>query len=187
MKITETNVAKKLTLEEIEALPKATVIWYAYVNTSDDGVMWHDADPVLICEPGEGGIIYGGDKDSFIDIDISAHMFDDPDVSFWDSEPNRTQLPGITRNEYNALPDPNDDLFTFTSLVTAITSRGMTFEALSDVTGINVNRIYEVLSDQDEIVQWEMVAIRKALKLTDEETKKIFFPESIVPAVLDKI
>lgn len=168
------TIAKKLTLEDIKSLPKGAVVWGTSINESDDGIVWHDVLPLLIAVPGENGLLIGGEKQSIFDRDIDDGLLADSDYCIWDSEPARDQLCGITRDEFNDMQDPA--IIQFTRLAYAITYRGFTFEQISDITGIRLKRIWNILTGKSEIEQCEIVAIRSALDLTDDETMAVFFP-----------
>ena len=170
--------ARKLTIEEIKALPFASVIWHSYV-TNDNGVVWHSKLPVVIVMPGEWGHLAGSDEAGLFEADIHDNMFDGYYNAYWTMEPDDDMLPGITKEEYNNTPDIVPDSIVYPQLAEAITSRKITFERLSDMTGIKTKRIADILTGKAEIVQLEIVAIRTALNLSDDETMGIFFPESV--------
>ena len=172
----DTTIARKLTLEEIITLPKATVLWLVDYNISDESIVWHGVDPVLVCAPGENGALIGGNRYSLVDLHINDQLLNDPNRSIWDREPTKGQLHGISREEYDAIPDELGHI-QFTRLAYAITYRGFTFEQISDITGIKLKRIWNILTCRSEIEQCEIVAIRTALDLSDDETRKVFFPE----------
>lgn len=172
----ETNTARKLTLDEIKALPRASVVWCAMRTVSDDGICWFSADPVLVGVAGEGGDLIGSNEAGIIYRVINDELFD-RDVSIWTSEPTPEQAHGITEKEYNALDDPNDDCIKFSALATAITSRGMTLEAFSESIGIKSASFWKAITGKREFVKWEIVKIRVSLQLTDDEVMKIFFPD----------
>lgn len=176
MKTNETNIAKKLSLEEIEALPKASVIWRGYVFNSDEGIVWHSIEPLLVCVPGKDGVLMGGDKNSYVDLVINEHLFDDPTDTYWNQEPTDSQLPGITREEYDAFTEENR--IVFTGLASAITSKGMTFKGFCKQNGMNYNSFWNAITGNREFLQKEIVAIRTTLELSDDEAREIFFPES---------
>ena len=171
------NTAKKLTIEELKALPKASVVWCAFEETDDYGIVWHHSDPAIICEPGEGGMLLGGDKDGYFDHTIDDGLLNLSYLSIWDHEPNDDQLIGISETDYNSVSEDIHTHIQFTTLAAAITSKGVTFETLSDMTGIRVKRIYKILKHMDEISQCEIQAIRRALNLNDDVTRQVFFPE----------
>ena len=174
MKNNEKTTARKLTLEEIEALPKASVIWLEMDMKDDNGICWHDVLPLLVCVPGKGGVLMGGDRDSFVDFDINDQLMNDPDNHFWSHEPSHDMLPGITREERDSIPGDED--FVFPKLVEAITSRKLTFAKFCTLSGMDFSKFMDALNGKREFVQWEMVAIRTTLKLTADQTTEIFFP-----------
>lgn len=170
--------ARKLTLKEIETLPKASVIWMGLETHTDEGILFYDTYPIVVCVAGKNAVLAGADADLCWHIKINAEYFSDKsDYSFWNIEPGKAQLIGISADEYNNLNEKED--IVFHDLATAITSRGITLQALSDMTGIKIERIYKILSDMDEIVQSEIVAIGTALNLSDDEKREIFFPEFV--------
>ncbi len=171
----KTATARKLTLEEIEALPFASVIWMSSTN-NDNGVIWTWKLPVVIGCPGTYGIIVGGNDDGIFERYIDEHLFDAPGLCFWDSEPDDSQIPGITEEEYNATPDEYEDIV-FTKLTAEITTRGITFDRFCKHIGMSKKRFMDKVTGKKEFMQPELVSIRCALNLTDDETRDIFFPE----------
>lgn len=173
---TEMTIARKLTLDEIKELPKATVLWIEFVDETDEGIIWHSVDPVLVCAPGPGGALIGGNKDSFIDLNIDDDLLKNGRV-FWDREPNREQLTGINQDEYDTLT--GEGKIIYPALARAITGQGMTFDRFCDSTGLNYGKFWKALTGQREFVCSEIVAIRTALDLSDNEVNEIFFLESM--------
>lgn len=105
MKNTENTIAKKLTLEEIKALPKASVVWMAIHYISDDSIVFHTVDPVMVWRTSEGsGLIGCFEKGSYIDRCIDESLLSDPNLTIWDLEPADNQLEGISQEEYDKLP-----------------------------------------------------------------------------------
>ena len=96
------NAAKKMTLDEIKALPKASIVWLEVQYESDDGIKFYSLDPVMVCVPGEDGCLIGGDKHCFINRDIDDQLLDDA-TTIWSMEPDREQLEGMSAAEYDAL------------------------------------------------------------------------------------
>ena len=179
------NTAKKLTLEEIIALPRGSVVWGSFENITNEGIVWYEADPMMVSVPGENGLLIGSDTINVFERNIDDTLFYDPVVEaidsdsefiIWDHEPTKGQLHGISCTEYNAMPD-DFELIQFTRLAYAITYRGFTFEQISDMTGIRHKRMWSILTGKSDIEQCEIVAIRDALDLSDDETLKVFFPE----------
>lgn len=176
MKTNETTTARKLTLEEIEALPKASVIWLEMDMKDDNGICWHDVLPLLVCVPGKGGVLMGGDRDSFVDFDINDQLMNDPDNHFWSHEPSHDMLPGITRDECNSIHERD---FVFPMLVEAITNRKLTFDRFCELAELNISKFMDALTGKREFMLHEIVAIRTALNLSDDEVRGIFFPEFV--------
>lgn len=177
----EQQVARPLSLEEIKALPRTSVVWMIIHYTSDDGICWYSADPVMVSIPGDGGELIGGIKDEIINRTINDKLLD-KDVSIWDREPTPEQAHGITEKEYNALDDPNDDYIKFPVLASAITSRGMTLDAFCKSIKLFPGRFWKCITGKSEFIQWEIVKIVTALQLNKDETQKIFFPD-VIPQI----
>ncbi len=167
--------ARQLALEEIESLPRGSVIWMAYVIESNDGIVWHSTYPVLVSVPGPGGLLLGGDYDGYIERTIDDTLMDD--VSFWTSEPTGNLMQGITGREYDSMKET--ELITNRKLAAAITGRGMTFKTFCTMTGLDYRRFWNALTGKREFTQEEIVTIRTALELTDGELMEIFFPEAV--------
>lgn len=167
------TIAKKLSLDEIKALPKASVIWMEVNDITDNGIVWHSLDPVMIRVPGENGYLIGGNKDSIIDLAIDSHLLDN--FSIWNHEPNREQLTGITQEEYDSIRD--EESIVFSGLSAAITSRGYTFKSFCELAGLNYTDFMDALTGKREFIQMEMVVIRSILNLSDAETIAVFFPD----------
>lgn len=167
------TIAKKLTLDEIKALPKASVIWMEVNDKTDNGIVWYSLDPVMIRVPGENGYLIGGNKDSIIDLAIDSHLLDN--ISIWNHEPNREQLIGITQEEYDSIS--NEESIVFSGLSAAITSRRYTFKSFCELAGLNYTDFMDALTGKREFIQMEMVIIRSMLNLSDAETMSVFFPD----------
>ncbi len=175
MKTNEIINAKKLTIDEIKSLPLASVVWFSFEHESDEGIAWHGYWPVMVCVPGENGRLIGGDEDSYINISINDHMLDSQEDSFWNFKPNEEQLKGITEEEFNAMPDAEQ--INNHKLAFAITSKKITVEAFCKLIRMNYQKFWNALTGKREFVQQEIVAIRTALNLSDDEIIEIFFPE----------
>lgn len=169
------TTAKKLTLDEIKALPRGSVMWAEFNDRTDEGIVWYSLDPVMVCAPGENGCLIGGDKDSFIDRNIDDHLLDD--FTIWSSEPVKEQLSGITAKEYNDLE--GEEKIVFPELAAAITSRRYTFMSFCEAVNFNYQKFWNAITGKREFEQWEIVTIRTALNLKDDEVMKIFFPAAL--------
>ena len=170
------NEARKMTLAEIIALPKGSVIWMELHDISNDGVVYHSIDPLMVCISGNNGQLIGADEDSIIIHDINDHLLDDSNLIMWDHEPNRNQLIGLSKEEYAALNDPDDDLIVYPLLATEISSRGITFDRFSEMIDVNPDDFWRALTGKRSFEQWEIVEIRSALNLSDNKVEKIFSP-----------
>lgn len=171
---TNTNTARKLTLEEIEALPFASVIWMSSTD-NDHGVIWHWKSPVVVGAPGKYGVLVGGDEDSIIFREISEKTFADPTETYWTQEPDDAQIPGITADEYNADPDAGKIRHVqIVQLAEAITGRKVTFRRICELTGIDLQEFMAKMNGKQDFTGGELAAIARALGTTVDE---IFFPE----------
>ena len=170
-----TNTARMYTLEEIESLPRGSVTWMAFIIRSDDGIVWHSTFPVLVCVPGPGGLLMGGDYDGYIEQTIDERLLDDN--TYWNYEPSRHQLQGITRQEYDSMKET--ETITNRKLAAAITGKGFTFDRFCTMAGLDCRRLWNGLTGKREFTQEEIVTIRAALDLTDGQLMDIFFPEAV--------
>ena len=161
------NSAKKLTLDEIRTLPKASVIWYSYELITDEGIMFHSVDPLMVCAPGDNGRLIGGGKDYDLDLDINKHLFDDPCSALWDSKPCADQLNGISGEEYDAITEKKP--IVFKELATAITSRRYTFIKFCELIEMDYIRFWNKITGYDQFDQHDISAMKKALLLNDGE------------------
>ena len=160
--------ARKLTIEEIKALPFASVIWFSNV-TNDNGVIWHWKIPVVIVDPGEYGLLVGPDEGGIFDAKINDNMLDNPNCSYWTIEPDNDMLPGITKEEYNNTPDPFPDRIIFPQLAEAITSRKITFEKICNQTGIAFVHFVDAMTGKEDFTCGELATIARELDTTVDE------------------
>lgn len=173
------EIARKLTLEEIKALPKATVIWFALEQTGDTGVIWHSVYPCVVCASGENGMIIGGNKEEIFCRDITDTMLDESDISFWDHEPNDIQLIGINEKEYNSFDFHEEDII-FPALAAAITSRRISFKRFCDMAELDKKQFAKAITGQREFAAWDIEKISQVLNLTDSETDELFSSGKII-------
>lgn len=171
----EPKAAQQLTVDNITAMPERSWFWYAFNDIDEEGICWHCIVPMMIKRAGFGGSLIGFTEGGEIGFDINNGLTEIMDCSFWNTLPDHSMLLGISEREYNKITIGKRIMFT--SLATAITSRGLSFDKLCEMTGISLKRLYRILTDENQIVQHEMVAIRSVLGLTDDETRKTFFPE----------
>ena len=176
MNTNEKNFARQISLEEIKELPKGSVIWMAYVRKEDTGIVWHGTDPAMICVPGEDGYVIGGGEGGTYD-----YLIDDlvkTDYTLWNVEPDDSQLPGISTEEYNAMR--GEENIVLTELAAAITARKMTFERFSEKIGMNYSDLWDLLTGKIESVQCvDLAAIMSTLNVTDEKLTKLFSPAAL--------
>lgn len=167
--------ARKLTIEEIKALPFASIIWYSNVS-NDNGVVWHWKTPVVVYCPGDegwlGGDAFGG---GVIEKSIDDDMFSNPNDSYWNSEPTDDQLPGITKDEYNELWNGDEEDITMPKLAEAITGRKITFEKICNLTGIDFGHFTDAMTGKEDFTCGELATIARELNTTVDE---IFFKQA---------
>ena len=165
------NTAKKLTLEEIKALPFASVIWHAYV-TNDNGVIHHSKMQVVNVGSGNYGWLAASDEGGLYDEEITDNMLDDFNKSYWTLEPDDDMLPGITRKEFDELPYGWPDYITCPKLAEAITSRKITFEKICNQTGIDFGHFVNAMTGKEDFTCGELARIARELNTTVDD---IFF------------
>ena len=98
-----TNNARQLTLAELEALPIGSVIWIAWTCEEENGLIWHSIFPAMVYVSGKDGHVIGADCDSLFDLDMASLLKDD--FTAWSKKPDDSMIPGLTEDEYNALPE----------------------------------------------------------------------------------
>lgn len=173
------NGAKRLSLSEIEALPRGSVIWFE-LHTIDDeetGIDYYDVFPALVGWPGSNGSICWINSHGFGNgvLEINDEMINDNRV-FWNSEPERDMIRrGVPEEYYNeTLISPQTEQAR--KLVTMITSNGYTVEEFCCLYNLDEAPFMEVLNGKRELVQNEMKAIIAALHMSDSEARNVFFP-----------
>ena len=164
------STARSLTLEEIENLPFASVIWMSCTN-NDNGVIWHWKRPVVVGAAGRYGAVMGGVEGGIIYREIDEGMLSDPTETYWTQEPDNSQLPGITEEEYNA--DPNEEKIVYVQIAEAITSRKVTFRRICEQTGIDLREFMAKMNGKKGFTCREILAIAHALGTTVDE---LLFP-----------
>ena len=81
---------KRLSLENIESLPKASVIWreeHIITSGGNSGVEYFQLQPMMIGVPGKKGVLCYADLDGYIILDIDENLITDTRF-FWDAEPD---------------------------------------------------------------------------------------------------
>ena len=164
------TTARSLTLEEIEDLPFASVVWMCCTH-NDNGVIWHWKKPVVVGAAGRYGAVMGGDEDGIIIRKIDEDMLADQSETYWTQEPDDSQVPGITEEEYNA--DPNEENIVCVQLAEAITGRKVTFRRICEQTGIDLREFMAKMNGKKGFTCRELLAIAHALGTTVDE---LFFP-----------
>ena len=120
---------KKLTLAEIESLPKASVIWREQHATGGEktGIDHYLIEPMLICVSGKGGVLAWADKHSCAYYDIDESLINDHRI-FWSAEPETDMISaGVPDSYYDQLVlDYKDDFEKLeeSRLIYEITHRG---------------------------------------------------------------
>lgn len=96
------NNAKMLTLEEIKNLPKASVIWrQEFYLDSDYDIEWFQLEPMLVCIPGEDGVLSWANSYSFLHLDIDDNLINNNRI-FWDMEPDSDMTErGMSESKFN--------------------------------------------------------------------------------------
>ena len=161
---------KRLTLNEIISLPKASVIWREEHTYDDEsGYNWYEAEPMLVCVAGEGGVLAYANKDSVLDLDINESLITDERM-FWDEEPGAELITG-------GLPIALYDTFEERSgirrvalkgLLSEITKAGYTFDHFSQETAIAPDDLRSVLIGERELTPAEKEIVCALLNVSDD-------------------
>ena len=161
---------KNLTLQEIIALPKASVIWREE-HTSDDisGHEFYEVEPMLVCVAGEGGVLAFANKDSFLDLDIDENLITDY-RRFWDEEPDESMITeGVPVEDYNTFCERFNILtFARPGLLSAITKKCYTVEQFCERSGISLEDMRSALIGEKELTPAEKETICSLLNITDD-------------------
>lgn len=157
---------RKLTLEEIEALPFASVIWISSTD-NDNGVIWHWKSPVVVGAPGRYGVLVGGAESSIIYREISEKTFADPSETYWTQEPDDSQIQGITEAEYNHGPDAGHIIHQ--KLAEAITGRKLTFTRFCEQVGLDFDSFWSMMTGKRDPAASELLKIAESLNTTVDD------------------
>ena len=177
---------KRLSLENIESLPKASVIWreeHIITSGGNSGVEYFQLQPMMIGVPGKKGVLCYADLDGYIILDIDENLITDTRF-FWDAEPDPAVITsGIPEEEYNNLWDSSeygyDDLQKMedSRIVYAITKRGFTLDMFSQASGISKARLIMILRDPAQLTVSELDVFKQFLSLSADEAMNLFFTE----------
>lgn len=144
------NNARKLTLEEIKNLPKASVIWREqFTEDEESGFVFYQLEPMLVCVPGECGVLAWANKYSFLDLTIDEDLLSGR--SFWDKEPDQDMIQGVPESDFDRFinASPLDD-FTFPQkqLLSTITRAGFSVPRFCQETGIDESALIQNLQSE---------------------------------------
>ncbi len=172
MKTNETNnTARKLTLEEIAAMPRKTDLYFTYEeDCPDDGIVWNWGATATIVAPGMNGRIIVVSEGGYRDFDIYDDLLNDPDISFWDHEPDQQQLKGISEEEYGTVPEN----VLLKNLSHRITSEKMTYERFCRAADLDLDTFTKAMTGACDFTAGMIAKISKTLNLTDDELMKMF-------------
>ncbi len=115
---------------------------------------------------------------ALIDFWVNDKMADNPDYTYWDIEPDKCQLIGVSETEYQSMPDEIQDNI-FPPLVTKITACGWTVASFCKLAGLDEHQFMDTIIGKRQFIQYEIVVIRTVLHLSDDEIMQIFFPEFV--------
>ena len=166
------ETAKKLSIEEMKALPFASVIWRNLTTVNDNGITFYVNSPCLVCDVGDNLYLVGGDSAGSFEYGIED-ILNDESISFWNGEPRKDQLTGISISEYDEMDDTEQ--IVFPDLASAITSRGMTFKIFCSAAGIDYHSFWDSITGKTSFSCREIADI--ANKLNDS-VDHIFHIES---------
>lgn len=96
------NNAKKLTVQDIINLPKASVIWKEEHHFDENyNIGYYELFPMLVCVPGENGVLAWACKSYYCHLFINENLIDE-NTSFWDCEPDPDMISNdISETEYD--------------------------------------------------------------------------------------
>ena len=158
---------KRLTLNEIISLPKASVIWREEHDCDEEsGFNFYELEPMLVCVAGEGGVLAYANKDSFVDLDINDKLITEQRM-FWDEKPGAELITGGLPIEYY------DEQFhiqrvALKGLLSEITKAGYTLEHFSQETAITPDDLQAVLTGKRELAPEEKEIVCALLNITDD-------------------
>ena len=148
------NDAKKLTLDEIKNLPKGSVIWREEFAEDDDcGFVYYQLEPMLICVPGEDGVLAWANDSSYLFLSIGEDLLSRR--SFWNKEPEPDMIEGVPESEYDKFIEetPLDDFrFQRKHLLSVITRMGFTVSRFCDEMDLDQSSFIKFLQDESREV-----------------------------------
>lgn len=171
--VVKKTLAKRLNREDLKALPGFTKIWMATEEDDiQDGVIWHYTVPAVVFNSGDNPIVPCDIVDSIATYEVSENFAEwAPDISFWDSEPLKEQLRGISEEEYNSLPEG----IKYPKLSRLITGKGMSFKTFCEAAELDLDEFNQMITGQREkITTGEFLKIWNALNLDEEEIMELF-------------
>ena len=170
------NNAKRMTLQEIEAMPKASVIWFELhsLDDSDTFAEYYNIYPAMIAAPGENGVICWGSSDEYGVLEINNELINN-DRLFWDHEPDKDMIfRGIPADIYNNMHIyPESE--TAKRLMTAITSRGYEINRFYSLSGVDESEFMQIIQGEREPDLSEIQQISGTLHLDEAEMRSIFY------------
>ncbi len=172
------NDAKRLTLEEIEALPIGSVVWYEQHVRDDDEqyAEFYSLYPALVAEPGKNGTICWAGGGQFDIMTIDNTLINE-DRFFWNAKPDRDMITrGIPDEAYNNLMIyPKTEVGK--RLMLAITYRGYEIGPFCQLCGLDESTLTKIITGEKEALRNEIEAIIEALQIDDSKARSIFFPD----------
>ena len=161
---------KRLSLSEIISLPKASVIWREEHTYDDEsGYNFYEAEPMLVCVAGEGGVLAYANKESVLYLDIDGELITDS-RKFWDAEPGAELITGglpvkyfDTFNERNGIRR-----VALKGLLSEITKAGYTLDHFSQETAIAFDDLRSVLVGERELTPEEKEIVCALLNVSDD-------------------
>ncbi len=176
------NNPRKLSLDEIISLPKASVIWREehFCPGGNQGLDFYQLEPMLVCVPGKNGVLAWANTETFQELRINRSLINER-RSFWNAEPDPIFITsGIPESDYDQfinnfegdIPHEIDD----SRLLYEITHRGFTVGLFSQATGIKLERLINILLDPDLLMVSELEKIVDVLSLNAAQATAIFFP-----------
>lgn len=161
---------KRLSLDEIRELQRASVIWLEQHDIdTETGAAFFRIYPMMICVQGEGGVLAFADTDSVIVHDINDSLINH-DRLFWDEEPDPDLISCcLPWDQYNSFLDwIGSDPVCLRDLVEAVTLAGISFDQLGQAAGLTEDQLRSALIGKRDLSQEEKARIGDLLKASDD-------------------
>lgn len=161
---------KRLTLDEIMSLPKASVIWREeHTYDEEEGFNFYEIEPMLISVPGRDGVLCYASKENFLFLNIDEDLIN-PQRNFWDSEPAEGMIKtGLPMKEFDSFHEHYKiHRIVSKDILSTITCAGYTLDQFCQKYGIALDELKSVLIGEKEPSQ-ELRIVCKSLMSADDQ------------------